>query len=106
MPGVEYGVELGVWRIAARLFWHYTLIAYLVLNNGHTMQTQRKGTPAMLYNQDDNTADFEAEMAAERETVFWTAEQWAEFEFMQDIESDISAEKRADAKMAGGYGWS
>ena len=40
MPSVEYGVELGAWRIAARLFWHYTLIAYLVLNNGHTMQAQ------------------------------------------------------------------
>ncbi len=60
----------------------------------------------MLYNDDDNTVDFEAEMALENEMAFWTAEQWAEFEFMQDVVSDIRAAKRAENKMAGGYGWS
>jgi hypothetical protein len=42
MPGVEYGLQLGVWRIAARLFWHYTLIAYLMPNNGHTMKRKER----------------------------------------------------------------
>lgn len=57
----------------------------------------------MLYDDIDNAADFEAEMAIEEESLFWTEEQWAEYHLEYEVSAWIKAEKEAEQQTSFGY---